>query len=113
VTGRAAFDIIAVEFAAVDTNALASIVLAADSSLLFKDFPAVHQAAENSTWRVDDGGVFSAESLDILFVAPTSAGYLMATVWAGAEGDACELSVADSAASFRSLAKGYRYRSPI
>jgi hypothetical protein len=105
-------EVFAVQFANVDSSALASLVVIGDSSISFKDFPAVHHADDESTWRVDDGGVFSPSSLNILFVADLPYGFVMATTWAGAEGEDSELMVADSAGNFRTLSKGYRYWSP-
>jgi hypothetical protein len=103
-------EVLAVQFANVDTNALASLVVVGDSSLVFKDFPAVH--SDESTWRVDDGGVFSPKDFDILFVAEMPYGYVMAIAWAGAEGESCELLIADSPGVFRTLITGYRYWAP-
>jgi hypothetical protein len=105
-------EVLAVQFADVDTNALASLVVIGDSSIVFKDYPAVRRADDQSTWRVDDEGVFSASSFDILFVADSPYGFVMATTWSGAEGEDSELMVADSAGNFRTLSKAYRYWSP-
>lgn len=106
----AGLEVLAVQFANVDSNALASLALVSDSSLWFRDFPAVYN--EESTWRVDDGGVFSPADFNILFAAPLTSGYVMAIAWAGAEGESSELVVADSTDAFRILSKGYRYWAP-
>jgi hypothetical protein len=106
-------EVFAVQFATVDSSALAAIIIDGDSALLVKDFPAVYRGPDDSTWRVDDGGVFSPQDLDILFSAPSPSGYVMAIAWAGAEGESSELVVADSTGVFRTATIGYRYWSPI
>jgi hypothetical protein len=105
-------DVLAVQFADIDSAALASLAVVGDSSLLFKDFPAVHHANDESTWRVDDEGVFSPTGFDVLFVADLPDGFVIAITWAGAEGEDSELLLADSASNLRTLIKGYRYWSP-
>lgn len=105
-------EVLAVQFIGIDSSALASLAIVGDSSVLFKDFPAVQHAGDQSTWRVDDEGVFSPSGFDILFVAALPYGYVMAITWAGAEGESSELLLADSASAFRTLAKAYRYWSP-
>lgn len=104
--------VLAVQFANVDSSALASLAIVGDTSLVFKDFPAVYDGSGESTWRVDDEGVFSPRGFDILFVAAMPNGYVMAFTWAGAEGESSELLLSDSTSAFRTLAKGYRYWSP-
>ena len=105
-------ELLAVQFATIDSSALASLVVVRDSSLLFQDFPAVYRGAHESVWRVDDGGVFSPEAFTILFVAQLSHAYVMAITWAGAEGESDELLVADSTHMFRTVVRDYRYRVP-
>jgi hypothetical protein len=112
-TAPAQLEVLAVQFATIDSSALASLVVVSDSSLFFKDFPAIHNADEGSTWRVDDEGVFSPGAFDILFVASMPYGYVMAFTWAGAEGQSSELLLADSAGVFRTLTIGFRYWSPV
>jgi hypothetical protein len=102
--------VLAVQFANIDTSALASLAVVGDTSLVFKDFPATH--SDESTWRVDDEGMFSPSGFEILFVARLSYGYVMAITWAGAEGESSELMLSDSASAFRTLVKAYRYWSP-
>jgi len=104
--------VLAVQFANIDSSALASLAFVGDSSLVFKDFPAVHDGSGEGTWRVDDEGVFSPRGFDIVFVAAMPAGYVVAFTWAGAEGESSELLQWESGSAFRTLAKGYRYWSP-
>jgi hypothetical protein len=105
-------EVIAVQFANIDSSALASLAVVGDSALSCKDFPAIYHGSDGSTWRVDDGGVFSPKDFDILFVSAQPYGYVMAFAWAGEEGESGELVVADSGGAFRTLTKGYRYWSP-
>jgi hypothetical protein len=105
-------ELLAVQFATIDSNALASLVVVGDSSLLFQDFPAVYRGPDESVWRVDDQGVFSPDSFTILFVARLSHAYVMAITWAGAEGESDELLVADSTHMFRTVTRAYRYWVP-
>ena len=105
-------EVLAVQFANIDSSALASLALVGDSSLMFKDFAAVYHGPGESTWRVDDGGEFSPRGFDILFVAALPSGYVMAITWAGAEGESCELLLGDSAGAFRTLTMSYRYWGP-
>lgn len=104
--------VVAVQFAFVDTNALASIVVATDTQLVFEDFPARYDGPEASTWRVDDGGVFSSRGFAILFLSRARGVYVMGLTWAGAEGEDAFLLVADSANAFRQVQMTYRYWSP-
>jgi hypothetical protein len=104
--------IIAVQFALVDTSALASLVVADPPRLVFQDFPATYRGEGESTWRVDDGGIFSPENFDILFFCRLRGTYVMALTWAGAEGEDAYLATADSADSFRTTADTYRYWVP-
>lgn len=105
--------ILAVQFVMIDSNALASLVVVGDSSLLFDDLPAVYNKLEGSTWRVDDGGVFSPGDFEVLFVAAMPYGFVMATVWGGAEGESCDLLVANRGNVFRLVNTGYRYQVPM
>jgi hypothetical protein len=105
-------EVVAVQFANIDSSALASLAVVGDSAVLFKDFPAIYHGPDGSTWRVDDGGVFSPKDFDILFVAALPYGYVIAITWAGEEGESGELLLADAAGAFRTLTKGYRYWSP-
>ena len=108
-----ALEVLAIQFVNVDSSALASlVVVVADTSFLFRDFPAVYRNGGESTWRVDDEGVLSPTSFDVLFVAESPDGLVIAITWAGAEGEDSYLLRTDSAASLRTLSKAYRYWSP-
>jgi len=105
-------ELLAVQFAAIDSNALASLAVVRDTSLLFQDFPAVSRGPDEDVWRVDDQGIFSPGDFEILFVAQLSHAYVMAITWAGAEGESDELLLADSTDEFRAVIKDYRYWVP-
>jgi hypothetical protein len=105
-------ELLAVQFATIDSNALAGLVVVRGSSLLFQDFPAVYRGPDESVWRVDDQGIFSPGDFAILFVAQFSHAYVMAITWAGAEGESDELLVADSTDMFRTVIRNYRYWVP-
>jgi hypothetical protein len=105
--------VIAVQFALVDTSALASLVVVSQDRLLFQDFPATYRGPDSDIWRVDDGGTFSPHAFGILFFCRLRGTYVMALTWAGAESEDSYLLVADSADTFRSVATSYRYWVPI
>ena len=108
-----ALEVLAIQFVNVDSSALASlVVVVADTSFLFRDFPAVYRNGGESTWRVDDEGVFSPKDFDVLFVDTLPYGVVMAFTWAGPEGESDELLLADSTRQFRTLHTSYRYWSP-
>ena len=105
-------ELLAAQFATIDSNALASLVVVRDSSLLFQDFPAVYRGPDESVWRVDDQGVFSPGDIAILFFAQLSHADVMALTWAGAEGESDQLLLADTTNTFRTVIKDYRYWVP-
>ena len=99
----------AVQFVTVDSSALASIVVDRGGPMMFHDLPAVYRGPGEDLWRVEDGGVFSPADLHILFVAELPGGYMMATTWAGAEGESEQLLAADTTGNLRTLVTDYRY----
>lgn len=102
----------AAQFANRDTSALASLVVIDHGKFLFEDFPATYRGPEKDVWRVDDGGVFSPEGFQVLFLARVRGVDIMGLTWAGSEGENAYLLVADSAAAFRTLTHSYRYWVP-
>jgi hypothetical protein len=104
--------ILALQFAVVDTSALASVVIADGEQLFFQDFPASYHGPDQDLWRVEDGGTLSPEAFGILFIGRLRGTYFMGLTWAGAEGEASYLLVADSTAAFRTVTKTYRYWVP-
>lgn len=104
--------VVAVEFAVVDTSALASLVLAVPGRLVFQDFPAAYKSAGQDVWRVDDEGHLSPTAFTVLFVGRLRGTWFMGVTWAGGEGEDDYLLVADSADAFRTAKLTYRYWAP-
>jgi hypothetical protein len=105
--------LIATQFATIGTSALAAVALVDDSVLLYHALPAQYRDSDDSTWRVDDGGVFEPEAIRVLFVARLPQGYSAAFVWPAAEGESDELVVTESTFHARRAVTGYRYWSPF
>ena len=103
---------VAVQFIHVDTSALAAVALVRDTVLLFHALPARYSGPGESSWRVDDGGVFDPSAIRLLFTAVLPRGHAAALLWAGAEGESDELVIADSTVRTRSAVVAYRYWSP-
>lgn len=101
--------VIVVQFAGEGKNALASLMFVASPGLVFEDFPG--SDAENSTWRVDDGGEFDTTMFDVLCVLRGTNGVSLAYTWAGFEGESIALVVSDGTRLRRVLVT-YRYWSP-
>jgi hypothetical protein len=68
--------IILAEFARLGKDALASVVLMDGNRILFGDYPAEFRRDGDDLWRVDDGGVLSAEGYQVVFVANAASGTL-------------------------------------
>ncbi len=62
---------------------LASIAYIKDDQVVLKDYPAKYD--EQSTWRVDAGG--QPGLFEVLFLANSNEGLLLALTWAGPEGE--------------------------
>ena len=77
-----------------------------------QDFPATYRGPQQDLWRVEDGGTFSPEGFAIPFIGRLRGTYFVGLTWAGAEGEASLLLVADSARAFRTVRKSYRYWVP-
>ena len=105
-------EVLAAQFATIDSSALASLVLIRDGVMFFHDFPAVAHGADESLWRVDDQGVFSPRDFAILFVARVARTDVLAVTWAGAEGESDRLLRTDSTGAFPALLEAYRYWAP-
>ena len=101
--------VLAMQFALVDTMALASLVLVAPQRVLYLDFPAKYPGPEEDIWRVDDGGRFEPSSFTILFFTRCTDADCLALTWAGSEGEDEYLAVADSADALRVAKQQYRY----
>ncbi|MCQ6559330.1 hypothetical protein [Paenibacillus mendelii] len=100
-----------VQFERQGDEMLASLAIKTEKGLVFQDYPAKYD--ENSTWRVDDGGLVSPEMFSFLFAAKTADGLLIGVKWMGAEGENVSF-LSQSGNTFHELDKQYgRYMSPI
>jgi hypothetical protein len=108
-TGPGGVQILAAQFVPQRDSVLASFVLMDRTTLLFEDFPAAYRGPGESTWRVDDEGIFYPESFNVLWLSRVRGTWVMALTWAGAEGEDADLLAADSAHAFRTVTSSYRY----
>ena len=105
-------DVLAIQFAVVDTSALASVVVAERDQLLYYDQPATYRGPGGDIWRADDGGTLAPDAFGILFYCRLGTRRVMALTWVGAEGEDSYLLVADSTRTFRTAAQSYRHWAP-
>ncbi|HEY2491633.1 MAG TPA: hypothetical protein VGI33_01685 [Paenibacillus sp.] len=99
-----------VEFERKSGKPLASIVMATKDGLIFEDLPGNND--EQSTWRVDDGGVIEPSMFTILFVTQSESGYSLGFEWIGVEGHYLKL-IQQQADKFRTILEGSRYTAPV
>jgi hypothetical protein len=102
-------EMLALQFAVIDTSALASVVVADHDELFFHDLPATYRGPAADVWRVEDNGTFLPDAFGIPFFCRLRGTYVMALTWAGAEGEDSYLLVADSAHTLRTVTQSYRY----
>ena len=101
--------VVGVQYVVHDSSALASVAVVDHGRILLQDFPARYRGPDEDIWRADDGGAFTADGFDVLFLARLSGVEVLGLLWAGSEGENSYLLAADSAASFRTIAHTYRY----
>ncbi len=89
---------------------LASLVLVKSDILVFEDYVG-DESREGSVWRVDDGGEFSGDAINVIAAFQSSAGIELARTWGGVEGENAEL-LQQSKDRFVSVADNYRYWVP-
>jgi hypothetical protein len=89
---------------------LASLVMTTKSGLIFEDFVGIND--DQSTWRVDDGGMITPDMLKIIFVTQSKAGYSLGFEWSGAEGYSLKI-VQQKGVEFRSVLESSRYTAPV
>ncbi|WP_400262461.1 hypothetical protein ACFX5U_03025 [Sphingobacterium sp. SG20118] len=90
-------------------SALAVLSYLHNNQIITLDFPAKYD--EMSTWRVDDGGIFDFENLQVLSIFQSGKSIKIATVFWGAEG--YNLNFYESTAGvFKSIAEAYGYSAP-
>lgn len=91
-------------------DALASLVLSWNGKLLFRDYPG-NTSDSLSVWRIDDEGIFVHASISCIAAFRSPTGIVLATTWAGAEGESSEL-LRDSSDRLVPFLDAYRYWSP-
>ncbi|GAB6991633.1 hypothetical protein [Paenibacillus pini] len=84
----------------------ASLVLVTKNGIIFQDF--VGNTYADSTWRVNDGGVFDVAQFNLMFITNSKAGYSLGYEWYGEEGLNLEL-LQQKGTKFRIIQSGGRY----
>jgi hypothetical protein len=74
------------EFVRQDTDALASVVVVDGDRGVFADNTATYKGPGLDLWRVDDGGVFSPEGVQVVFLLQRGTSYTLGLRWGGSEG---------------------------
>lgn len=100
-----------VEFEPRDGTALASLVLLDADRSIFNDYPAEYRGPGADIWRVDDGGVLSAEWFHIVFALRRGGVYTLGVDWVGSEGSNLAVLVS-SADGFNTVLNDYWYQAP-
>jgi hypothetical protein len=104
--------VVLAEFARVGKDALASVVLMDGERVLGGDYPADFRGDGEDLWRVDDGGVLSAEGFQVVFVVRRGDRYMMGVSWAASEGRSLAVFVSDRENGFRRVIEDYWYQMP-
>ncbi len=100
------------EFARQNKDALASAVLIDGNQTVAADFHAVFRGEGQDLWRADDGGVFSAEGFEVVFLLQHGTAYTLGISWRGTEG--VTLLLYDSTgARFTQVIADYWYQAPV
>jgi hypothetical protein len=103
--------VVLVEFEPQETNALASLALLDADRSIFADYPAEYRGPGSDVWRVDDGGVLSAEWFHIVFALRRGGVYTLGVDWVGGEGSNLAVLVS-SADGFITVLNDYWYQAP-
>jgi hypothetical protein len=104
------------EFSRHLTRALASVVVLDGVRRLYVDFPAVFTGPGDDLWRADDGGSLDPQGFEIIFLLKRGTMYVVAIDWAGAEGSALSVHIADGppdSIQFQEVISDSWYRSPL
>ena len=109
----AGIQIAVIEFSRHLTQALASLVVIDGERRFYVDYPATFKGPGDDLWRVDDGGNIHAEDFTVVFLLKRGTTYVLAIDWAGAEGNALSLHVAEGGGQFKEVVSDSWYRSPI
>jgi len=100
------------EFARTGKDALASVVLMEGEHVLFGDYPATFRGDGDDLWRVDDGGLLSAEGFQVVLVARRGERYAVGVSWAGTEGRSLVLFASGGGNVFQRVIEDYWYQAP-
>jgi len=100
------------EFARTGKDALASVVLMEGEHVLFGDYPATFRGDGDDLWRVDDGGLLSAEGFQVVLVARRGERYAVGVSWAGTEGRSPVLFASGGGNVFQRVIEDYWYQAP-
>lgn len=105
--------ITAVEWARLDADALASIVIDVDGRALTIDLSAKYTGPSDDLWRVDDNGKFGADGITIPFLIRRGSVFTIPMRWNGAESVSVSLWVSDEAGTkTRQVLGDAWYRAP-
>ena len=75
------------------------------------DYPAEYRGPGADVWRVDDGGVLSAEWFHVVFALRRGSTYTLGIDWVGSEGSNLAVLVSDADA-FITVLNDYWYQAP-
>jgi hypothetical protein len=101
------------EFERRGKDALASIVVVDGSRTMFADVPAEFRGPRKDLWRVDDGGVLTADGLQIVCALQRGGWYALGTAWQGAEGRVLSLWISEGSDRFTKVVNDYWYQAPL
>jgi hypothetical protein len=105
--------IAAVEWARLDTDALASIIINFDGRAMAIDLPAKFTRAGEDLWRVDDEGKFGGDGITIPFLIRRGGVFTIPMRWNGAESVSLSLFVSDETGGrTRQILSDNWYRAP-
>lgn len=102
-----------IEFSRHLTRALASVVVMDGDRRLYLDYPATFKGPGDDLWRADDGGNIHPEGFEVVFLLKRGTTYVLGIDWAGAEGSALSLNIADEAGDLKEVVSDSWYRSPL
>ena len=105
--------VVIAEFARIEKDALASLVLVNNRRLVFADFPAEYRGEGSDLWRVDDGGELSPSAFHVVVAARLADRYALGICWDGSEGRSLTLFVSGAGNRFQVALQDYWYQLPL
>lgn len=102
-----------IEFSRRLTQALASLVVIDQDRRIYVDYPAEFKGPGDDVWRADDGGEIHADGFEVVFLLKRGSTYVLAVNWAGAEGSALSVHIADGRGEFKEVVSDSWYRAPM